>query len=41
MLENALTAGITSMGVDVLLLGPIPTPGIAFITRSMRRMRVL
>ncbi len=36
MLENALTAGITSMGVDVLLLGPIPTPGIAFITRSMR-----
>lgn len=36
MLENALTAGITSMGVDVLLLGPMPTPGIAFITRSMR-----
>jgi phosphoglucosamine mutase len=36
MLENALTAGICSMGVDVLLLGPLPTPGIAFTTRSMR-----
>ncbi len=36
MLENALTAGITSMGVDVLMVGPIPTPGIAFITKSMR-----
>ncbi|NKB25477.1 MAG: phosphoglucosamine mutase [Kiritimatiellae bacterium] len=36
MLENALTAGICSMGVDVFLLGPIPTPGIAFITHSMR-----
>ncbi len=36
MLENALTAGITSMGVDVLLLGPMPTPGVAFITQSMR-----
>jgi len=36
MLENALTAGICSMGVDVLLLGPIPTPGIAFITQNMR-----
>lgn len=36
MLENALTAGICSMGVDVLLVGPMPTPGIAFITRSMR-----
>ncbi len=36
MLENALTAGITSMGVDVLLVGPMPTPGIAFITHSMR-----
>lgn len=36
MLESALTAGICSMGVDVLLLGPMPTPGIAFITRSMR-----
>ncbi len=36
MLENALTAGICSMGVDVLLVGPMPTPGIAFITNSMR-----
>ncbi len=36
MLENALTAGITSMGVDVLLLGPIPTPAVAFIAQSMR-----
>jgi phosphoglucosamine mutase len=36
MVENALTAGICSMGVDVLLVGPMPTPGIAFITRSMR-----
>jgi len=36
MLENALTAGICSMGVDVLLVGPMPTPGIAFIARSMR-----
>jgi phosphoglucosamine mutase len=35
MLESALTAGICSMGVDVLLVGPLPTPGIAFITRSM------
>jgi len=36
MLETALTAGICSMGVDVLLVGPMPTPGIAFITQSMR-----
>ncbi len=36
MLESALTAGICSMGVDVILLGPMPTPGIAFLTRSMR-----
>ncbi|MBN1270417.1 MAG: phosphoglucosamine mutase [Kiritimatiellae bacterium] len=36
MLESALTAGITSMGVDVWLVGPLPTPGIAFITCSMR-----
>jgi len=36
MIENALTAGICSMGVDVMLLGPMPTPGIAFVTRSMR-----
>ena len=36
MIENALTAGLCSMGVDVLLVGPMPTPGIAFITHSMR-----
>jgi phosphoglucosamine mutase len=36
MLECALTSGICSMGVDVLLVGPLPTPGIAFITRSVR-----
>jgi phosphoglucosamine mutase len=36
MLESALTSGICSMGVDVLLLGPLPTPAIAFITRSLR-----
>lgn len=34
MLESALTAGICSMGVDVLLAGPIPTPGVAFLARS-------
>ncbi len=36
MLENAITAGILSMGVDVLLIGPLPTPGVAYITRSLR-----
>ncbi len=36
MFENALCAGICSMGVDVLLVGPLPTPGIAFMTTSMR-----
>lgn len=36
MLECALTSGICSMGVDVLLVGPLPTPGIAFVTRSLR-----
>src|ERR1700746_3686788 len=36
MLENAIVAGITSMGVDVLLLGPLPTPGVAYATRSLR-----
>ncbi len=36
MLEQALAAGITSMGVDVDLVGPLPTPGIANITTSMR-----
>jgi phosphoglucosamine mutase len=36
MLENALVAGITSLGVDVLVIGPLPTPGVAYITRSLR-----
>ena len=36
MLENALAAGICSMGVNVLLVGPLSTPGISFITTSMR-----
>ena len=36
MLEMALSSGICSMGVDVLLVGPLPTPGIAFIMHSMR-----
>ncbi len=36
MLESAMVAGITSLGVDVLLIGPLPTPGVAYITRSLR-----
>jgi phosphoglucosamine mutase len=36
MMESALCAGLTSMGVDVLLTGTMPTPGIAYITRSLR-----
>lgn len=36
MLESAMVAGITSLGVDVILLGPLPTPGVAYITRSLR-----
>jgi phosphoglucosamine mutase len=36
MLENALVAGITSLGVDVLVIGPLPTPGVAYVTRSLR-----
>ena len=36
MIEQALTAGFLSVGVDVLLLGPIPTPAVGFLTRSMR-----
>ena len=36
MLENALSAGILSMGVDVLFIGPLPTPGVAYVTRSLR-----
>src|SRR5579871_5737290 len=36
MLEQALSSGICSMGANVMLVGPLPTPGIAFITSSMR-----
>ncbi|SIS65686.1 phosphoglucosamine mutase [Paracoccus saliphilus] len=36
MLENALTAGLTSTGMNVLLLGPVPTPAVGYLTRSMR-----
>ncbi|MGZ9032884.1 MAG: phosphoglucosamine mutase [Rhodospirillales bacterium] len=36
MLESALTAGFTSMGMDVILVGPMPTPAVANLTRSMR-----
>jgi phosphoglucosamine mutase len=36
MIENALTAGFLSVGMDVLLTGPIPTPAVAMLTRSMR-----
>jgi phosphoglucosamine mutase len=36
MLEPALTAGFISVGMDVILVGPIPTPGIAMLTRAMR-----
>ncbi len=36
MLESALVAGICSMGMDALYTGPLPTPGVAFITRSLR-----
>ncbi len=36
MLEPALTAGFVSAGMDVMLVGPIPTPGIAYLTRTLR-----
>ncbi len=36
MLENALTAGFCSTGMNVLLLGPVPTPAVGYLTRSMR-----
>src|ERR1041384_5371308 len=36
MIENAMVAGFTSVGMDVLLLGPMPTPAVAMLTRSMR-----
>ncbi|MGV6848364.1 MAG: phosphoglucosamine mutase [Marinibacterium sp.] len=36
MFENALTAGLTSTGMNVLLMGPVPTPAVGLLTRSMR-----
>ena len=36
MLESALESGFNSAGVDVLLLGPLPTPGVAYLTRAQR-----
>jgi phosphoglucosamine mutase len=36
MLESALESGFNSAGVDVVLLGPLPTPGVAYLTRAMR-----
>lgn len=36
MLESALEAGLSAAGVDVLLVGPMPTPGVAYLTRALR-----
>ena len=36
MFENALPAGLTSAGMNVLLLGPVPTPAVGLLTNSMR-----
>src|SRR5512141_3178803 len=36
LLENAISSGILSMGVDVLFIGPLPSPGVAYVTRSLR-----
>ncbi len=36
MLENAISSGILSMGVDVVFIGPLPSPGVAYVTRSLR-----
>lgn len=36
MLENAMVAGFTSIGIDVVLVGPMPTPAVAILTRSLR-----
>ncbi len=36
MIENALTSGFTAVGMDVFLLGPVPTPAVAMLTRSLR-----
>ena len=39
MFESALLAGFNSAGVDVLLLGPVPTPAVAYLTRTQRGRR--
>lgn len=36
MIESSLAAGITAMGADLMLVGPLPTPGVAYLTKSMR-----
>src|SRR5690349_23329203 len=36
MIEQALASGVCSLGADVILIGPLPTPGVAFVTQSMR-----
>ena len=36
MIENALTSGFTSVGMDVFLLGPVPTPAVSMLTKSLR-----
>src|SRR4026207_1193911 len=36
MLESALEAGLAAAGVDILLVGPMPTPGVAYLTRALR-----
>ncbi len=36
MMENALSSGVLSMGVDVVFIGPLPSPGVAYVTRSLR-----
>ena len=36
MFESALEAGLVAAGVDILLLGPMPTPGVAYLTRTLR-----
>jgi phosphoglucosamine mutase len=36
MIESSLAAGITAMGADLMLCGPVPTPGVAYLTKSMR-----
>ena len=41
MFEEAMAAGFVAMGMDVILVGPIPAPGIAMLTRSLRNQGIL